>query len=110
MLPQRRCPRCNRWFRGIPARKYCHAKCVAVPVDQQGGVYFIHSPQGFVKIGMSADITSRLASLQYVHPLPLTLLGIMPLTWRMHRPTERLLHEKFKDLRQHGEWFKLERS
>ena len=46
--------------------------------------------------------------LQRDQPLPLTLLGTIPLPWKMHRAKERELHDQFKNLRHHGEWFKAE--
>ena len=60
---------------------------------------------GFVKIGIAADIPRRLASLQGGSPHRIEFLGMFPTL----RPAdeERWLHQEFKEFRKKGEWFQL---
>ena len=66
-------------------------------------IYFIQcTTTGFVKIGKSTNPKSRLKSLQCGSPTKLKLIkkiegGIY---------LESILHEYFKHLHRHGEWFK----
>jgi T5orf172 domain len=66
-------------------------------------VYFIQHgpPDGLIKIGFSADIRSRIKSIQLLAPLPLRLLGHVP--GGMEKESE--LHARFETSRHHGEWF-----
>jgi hypothetical protein len=78
-----------------------------------GDVYFIFSPDhaatrggeypGFVKIGWSKNVDTRLKSLQTSSPLPLTLLGKLAASRRL----EKELHLRFEPYRASGEWFRL---
>ena len=65
-------------------------------------VYAIGSPQhGMVKIGTTANLPERMASLQTASPFPLVVL------WTQEGGTdlERLLHSRLRHHRIHGEWF-----
>jgi len=64
--------------------------------------------QGFVKIGISTDIPNRLNGIHSRHPLPLTVLGVIPLPPKMHGAKDRSIHDQFAQLRQQGEWFRAE--
>ena len=69
-------------------------------------VYFVQGVDGGrIKIGTSSDLLSRLSSLQASSPIDLRLLGLLENDQRATPPTERALHERFADLRAHGEWF-----
>ncbi|MDX1990742.1 MAG: GIY-YIG nuclease family protein [bacterium] len=73
---------------------------------QQGLVYLIRSDNGLYKIGLTTtDVQRRLKGLQDCSPVSLSLEAV----WEVYdfRKIELLLHEKFKDKRSHGEWFKL---
>ena len=65
-------------------------------------IYFISDGE-FIKIGYTdRDVESRLKSLQTGNPKKLVLLGQMD----GNESKEADLHEQFKALRAHGEWFK----
>ncbi len=66
----------------------------------QGFVYFIRGGE-HVKIGWSRDIAKRMRQLQGASSTRLSLLGCLEGT----RETEADLHQRFKRLRRHGEWF-----
>lgn len=63
-------------------------------------IYFIAS-KGAIKIGHSRNPQARLQDLQVGSSKPLELLHTM----RGGRGTEAILHDKFKHLNIHGEWF-----
>lgn len=66
-------------------------------------IYFIQQAQSrAVKCGSSADVPSRLASLQCANPEPLVLLG----TFHGSRKYEAQLHQILAPLRIKGEWFR----
>lgn len=68
-----------------------------------GFVYFI-AHQRIVKIGFATDPDRRLAEIQYMSPVRLTLMARYPGTmWE-----EQALHAHFAKLRLHGEWFRLQ--
>jgi len=70
----------------------------------QGEIYFVLcglGDEGFVKIGYSKDIVSRIEALQPGAPEKLELVGRMPGTIQM----ERAIHKQFSHLRKRGEWF-----
>ena len=79
--------------------------------DLTYGVYFIYcgdkqtSP---VKIGVTSDLESRIASLQTGNPYKLTCKALIPCddkTQAYH--LESFFHKQFKKNRMMGEWFKL---
>ncbi|KKK88579.1 hypothetical protein LCGC14_2741700 [marine sediment metagenome] len=63
-------------------------------------VYFIQCNE-FVKIGDTSNIEERFKSLQASNPYKLELLCCID------DCTEKEFHEKFKNERIHGEWFKI---
>ena len=69
----------------------------------KSGIYFVQAVggSGLIKIGWSIDCDERLRALQIGSPVPLCILAIIPGT----RRREQLLHEYWKHLRAHGEWF-----
>lgn len=69
-------------------------------------VYFIQADNGLVKIGVSANLESRLATLQAMSPIPLTLCAWMHGGFSL----EQTLHDRFADCHSHGEWFKPNRD
>lgn len=74
------------------------------PLTTPGFVYFIQGdwPEGLIKIGWATKPEVRRHTMQSHSPVELKLLHYEPGTGH----DERALHEKFKDWRQHGEWFK----
>lgn len=64
-------------------------------------VYFVEASNGLIKIGTTANIEWRLASLQAQSPLPLKLLATVP----GKRADEFAYHRLFAQHRAHGEWF-----
>jgi hypothetical protein len=65
-------------------------------------VYFLQSIAGAaIKIGFTGMFQRRLRRLQLSSPDRLCLLKLTP----GGRPREREIHERFTDLRLHGEWF-----
>lgn len=65
-------------------------------------VYFIQDTHSkAIKIGISADVKARLASLQTSNPHPLVLLGTIEGGERQ----EKALHNQFAKARKNGEWF-----
>lgn len=68
-------------------------------------VYFIQaSDVGLVKIGYTSkdDPWSRMTTLQTASPVTLKLLGVLD----GGQDLEKLLHERFKEARIKGEWFR----
>jgi hypothetical protein len=66
-----------------------------------GYVYFVAGGP-FIKIGWSMWMRERIAGLQTGNPYKLELLATMPGSI----DTEREMHDRFKDHRVEGEWFK----
>lgn len=65
-------------------------------------VYFLQvGVDGPIKIGFTADVESRVATLQTASPFPLRLLGRVP----GDEERERAIHLEFAHLRLRGEWF-----
>lgn len=54
-----------------------------------------------VKIGVAAELPSRLRGIQTMSPVPLSLLAVEP----GNVDLERERHRQFAAFRQHGEWF-----
>jgi hypothetical protein len=76
-------------------------------MDTIGHVYFIqNSVTGNIKIGRAKDIEKRLKALQSASDCPLRLLFSLD----VHKMVteERTIHERFKDYRIIGEWFRFE--
>lgn len=56
---------------------------------------------GLVKLGRSLNVKRRVRDLQRASPTPLQLLAVIPETML----SEEDAHERWSELRQHGEWF-----
>jgi len=67
---------------------------------EESKIYFL-AAAGLIKIGVTADVDKRVCSLRNSCPVELEFLGAYPGT----RTDERELHERFRHLRRHGEWF-----
>lgn len=65
-----------------------------------GLVYFVKSGD-WVKIGVTSNLTRRLAALQTGSPLGIKLL----LTLSGGKTLEQKFHQAFRELRHNGEWF-----
>lgn len=71
--------------------------------DDPCSIYFIQcETTGLVKIGMAGDARSRFSSIQSGSPTILTLKA----SFEGRRADEAALHERFREHRDHGEWFK----
>lgn len=65
-------------------------------------IYFVQPVWGGpVKIGLTANLRSRLDAMQAMSPLPLRVLAVQP----GDRDREIELHQRFAPWRTHGEWF-----
>jgi len=65
-------------------------------------VYFLQArPMSLIKIGSSSDPIKRVRDLRRTSPEPLNVIRII---WGDYT-SERILHGKFDEERQHGEWF-----
>jgi hypothetical protein len=85
----------NRWRFG-PKRKYAELPKGAI-------VYFIGGVPGYVKIGFTIDMKTRLCRLQVGHPEPVKLLA-----WAEGgRELEQRYHMAFAEHRRESEWFAL---
>lgn len=65
-------------------------------------IYFLKSREGFIKIGTSMNVSSRINSLQTSNPTELKVKAILDGSYK----TEKGLHELFNHIRYRGEWFK----
>lgn len=76
--------------------------CQGYRLDDIGAakIYFL-AGAGLIKIGVTTDVDKRIRSLENSSPVLLEFLGCYPGT----RSDERALHDRFKHLRRHGEWF-----
>jgi hypothetical protein len=70
---------------------------------RQGWVYFIEAG-GYIKIGFTGSVPSRLAQIETATPFVLTLLRQEPGTLE----TEMAFHKRFGALHVKGEWFRFE--
>jgi len=64
-------------------------------------IYYFKSGD-FIKIGFTKNVGLRLNSVRTDSPLPVTCLAVH----RGSKEDEKLIHEKFKEDRVHGEWFR----
>lgn len=96
---------CNKLFVvEIPGHEFCTPECFRVYKTARNTVlagskvtYFVIGA-GMIKIGTTDNLETRLKALQCGSPVPLELLGVCQLE-------EKDLHERFKHLQKHGEWF-----
>ena len=68
---------------------------------KQPYVYFVQNEDGFIKIGFTRHIKSRLVRMQIDNCMKVKLIGKM----KGGRDLEMKLHRKFKQYRKRGEWF-----
>jgi len=66
---------------------------------------YIIKCQEFHKIGVANDVESRLAQLSTGNPYPLEVQTIYE--FENAEPVERAIHQRYKSVRQRGEWFTL---
>lgn len=68
-------------------------------------LYFIQTDcaEGHIKIGIGADVISRMAQMQTGCPYKLKLLKVVKDAAHM----EKVLHREFADDNLHGEWFRM---
>lgn len=70
-------------------------------------VYVLGTPgSNTVKIGRTANLGQRLAAIQRMSPIPLSIFWTHP----GGSDLEANLHRHFKVLRSHGEWFAFDRD
>lgn len=69
------------------------------------GFLYVLECNGFIKIGVTENVTLRVATLQTGNPYPIELLC----KWHTSDPydEERFWHNHLKQYRVRGEWFKL---
>lgn len=83
----------NKWLRS--------QKWAGLPTGPP--VYFVAGVAGYVKIGFTTDLRTRMVRIQVGHPEPVRLLAWMPGSLA----DERRYHVRFASLRAESEWFKL---
>lgn len=71
---------------------------------QKDFVYFMGVDDRFVKIGFSADVHRRLATIQRANPSHVSLLAVL----HGCKQYEQDLHARFSSSRVHFEWFRRE--
>lgn len=74
-----------------------------------GDVYFAqHETGGFIKIGVSTHVPSRIAGLNAMsHDPRYRLLAVIPGGGTFY---EHIFHDEFAHLREHSEWFRPEQD
>lgn len=66
-------------------------------------IYFIQCQSTkLIKIGFASNIKNRFSSIQTGSPTPLKIIGAVV----CDKSIEKKLHDKFENIRVHGEWFK----
>lgn len=63
-------------------------------------IYFLSS-NNLIKIGLTTNIKKRMAAISTMCSAPIELLGFID----GNKNTEASLHQKFANIRSHGEWF-----
>lgn len=72
-------------------------------------VYVIASEVGLSKIGISHNVKERLQDIKNMSPVPITLFKSLKVAGEhMAHLIELQCHEELKDLRDHGEWFRID--
>ena len=82
--------------------------CTSLPAFRQsrpGHVYLIYSESGHYKIGKTRLWNNRLSQLTLLLPFKIHLVHLIAA--RDVTCAERIIHERYKDRRTIGEWFKL---
>ena len=70
-------------------------------VRKQPYVYFVQNEDGYIKIGTTRHLKSRLVRMQIDNCMKIKLIGKI----KGGRELESNLHRKFKPYRKRGEWF-----
>ena len=73
--------------------------------DTRGYVYLIGSDQGLYKIGKAKDVSNRYKLIGVNMPFPIEVLHTIEVSNMAY--SENVLHKRYENDRQHGEWFKL---
>lgn len=79
-----------------PTGSYCK-----LPYTRMFYVYFAQSEDGYIKIGCTQNLKSRIRHIQIYNHMKIKLIGKM----KGGRDLEVKLHRKFKQYRKRGEWF-----
>ena len=66
---------------------------------------YLMSCDGGMKIGIATNVDRRLATIQAMNPLPLSVIHSRAAPFPQH--LERYLHKTFEECRIRGEWFNL---
>lgn len=70
-----------------------------------GYIYFVQACRsGLVKIGRATHFSARLSAIRSQSPEPIRVLGVMVADFPAE--AEAVIHERFRDLHHHGEWFR----
>jgi len=77
------------------------AFCQVPHLQKQPYVYFVQNEDGFVKIGTTRHVKSRLVRMQIDNCMKIKLIGKMKGGFDL----EAELHKRFKKYRKRGEWF-----
>ncbi len=81
--------------------------------EAKQNIYLIKSTNGFVKIGISQDVYTRMKQIQTTSGNICKLLLLItpePTIDLSAKYTEKILHKYFKEKRKIGEWFDLSKS
>lgn len=92
-----------RRLRDAELLKAARALRAAKKGPDKRSVYFIQATDGLIKIGVAGSPEDRLRTLQTMSPVPLKLRLVLP-GGGAQREAE--LHERFREHRSHGEWFR----
>ncbi len=68
--------------------------------DARAWIYFLDGGD-LIKIGTTNNLTTRIADLRRMCPVPLELVLVI----EGNRHIEAMIHQQFDHLRQYGEWF-----
>ena len=79
-----------------PTGSYCK-----LPYTRIFYVYFAQSEDGYIKIGCTQNLKSRIRHIQIYNHMKIKLIGKM----KGGHEVEAMLHRKFKQHRKRGEWF-----
>jgi len=69
----------------------------------EGYVYFVESDTGFVKVGMTSNLKTRIKALRSASPHILKLKGYVKTT--RYGFLEKQIHSHFSNRKTNGEWF-----
>ncbi len=93
----------NHYMKNIDKyEKYIYG--FSFPFNPEQQIYFLKC-ENFVKIGIAVEPRERVKTFTTGNPHTLDLLCTIK---GVHQMQERLLHDRFSDLREKNEWFRLE--